>query len=187
MVDRTLRREESVLFIIDIQPSLVSVMSRGEILVKNSHILLEGAHAYNIPAVYSEQYVKGLGHTEPKLLENLKAMDAAYVEKTRFNAYLSPLVEQLHSLRNEGRNKVIVCGMETHICVYQTIRALLEDEFEVFVPVDAVDSRTDLNRETALHMVRDMGASWTTTESVLFDWMGDAKDPAFKVLQKLIK
>lgn len=179
-----LDRDKSALLVIDMQVKLVNAMSDStESLSRNHKALLEGARLYEIPTFYSEQYPKGLGPTIDEILEPLKAVDAFRVEKTAYDAALPELVDALAASR---RTQLVVTGIETHICVFQTIRSLLELGYEVFVPADAVSSRSAANKKSALRLLSQYGAVVGNTEMFLFDWIKDAKDPHFRALQKTI-
>nr|WP_157885391.1 isochorismatase family protein [Ndongobacter massiliensis] len=179
-----LRRTDAVLFIIDIQEKLLPIMQNQMETVKNTDVLLQAAQAYNIPALYSEQYPKGLGATVKPLRTHLSEQDAWGLSKTSYDAVLPELRSYLQKL---NRPQIVVTGMETHICVYQTVRSLRALGYEVFLPADAITSRDPGNKKTALALLRDMGCIVTNTECLLFDLIGDAKDPHFKALQSLIK
>ncbi|MDD7593034.1 MAG: isochorismatase family protein [Peptoniphilaceae bacterium] len=183
----TLEREDAFCFAIDIQPRLVAALSRGDAVIKNTHVLLSAAKAYDMPAVYTEQYPKGLGTTEETLRIILQDIAEGYAAKTGFNAMVPEIREAVAALKAQGRTKAIVSGAETHICVYQTVCDLLAEGFDVFLPYDAIDSRDPENARAGLSMMQAMGAKLTTTETVLFELMHDSKDPHFKELQAFIK
>jgi nicotinamidase-related amidase len=177
--------ESSVLVIIDVQQRLAAAMPEldASILVKQTSVLLTGAKALNVPVIVTEQYPKGLGHTEPDLLSMLSD-DAVVIEKTCFSCMQSD--EFGHTLSALGRQHVIVVGMESHICVMQTVLALKHAGYDVSVVEDAVCSRNDAHKANALHRMRHNGVTVTNAESVLFEWLGDAKHPEFRALSKLI-
>lgn len=177
-----LDKEDSLLLIIDIQERLVPVMKYNEQVISNTKILVQSAKEMNIPIIYTEQYPKGLGSTVEELSALLEGADR--YEKVSFSAYLEEVKEKLKSL---GRKKIIVVGMETHVCVYQTVRDLLGDGYQVFVVNDAVASRTKMNYRNAIELMHTMGAVITNTETVIFDLLKAAGTPEFKVMSKLIK
>lgn len=178
------QRDSALIFVVDIQGRLMPAMADPKGVVKNTSTLLHAAKAYALPAVYSEQYPKGLGPTEEEVLKLLEELDAFRLEKTQYNATLPEMME---AIKKTGRKQIILTGTETHVCVYQTVRSLLEAGYELFVPYDAVGSRSEKNRDNALEQFREMGAVVTNTETLLFDLMKDAKDPHFKELQQYIK
>ena len=186
-----LQRDGSVLLLIDIQERLAAVMPE-EVLaktVRNIKILLEAARRLGMPVVVSEQYPKGLGQTLPELTESLNGMDdLSRLEKVDFSVCAS---EHFSAVRDDmagkGRTHWIVTGMETHICVYQTVRALLASGASVHVPVDAVVSRAKQNYRVGLGLVERCGAVPTSTETVVMDLLGRAVGDDFKAISKLIR
>lgn len=178
------RRQDVALFIIDIQEKLLPIMPNPEEIKKQNEFLLKIAKAYELPTLYTEQYPKGLGGTVEPLDSLLKETGAIYASKTSYNG-LTPEIRE--GLKKTGRNQVIIGGIETHICVYQTTRSLLAEGYEVIIDQDAVGSRFPGNKANALDLFTQMGATVMNTETIMFDLMGDAKDPHFKELQALIK
>lgn len=178
----TLRKEDSLLLIIDIQERLIKAMSNGERIVKNTNILLEAAGLMDIPVVVTEQYPKGLGHTVEEITSLHK--DLEVFDKSSFTACIDGVNTRLDDL---GRKKVIMAGIESHVCVLQTCRDLLGQGYAVHVVKDAVASRTHENYKNALGMMRDMGAVITNTETVLFDLLKKAGTEEFKAVSQLIK
>lgn len=174
--------EDSVLMIIDIQEQLVPVMKYGAEVIKNTNILIAIAKELKIPIIVTEQYPKGLGKTVPEIRSNIE--EVFPYEKITFSAYTDKVALDLEKI---GRKKVIITGMETHICVLQTARDLLAAGFKVFLVKDAVCSRTCENYLNGLSQMSLMGALVTNTETVFFDLMKKAGTPQFKRLSKLIK
>lgn len=177
-----LKSQESVLMVIDIQERLVPVMERCDQVIRNAQILISAAQRLDIPVIVTEQYPKGLGKTVKELSDMLGAFQA--FEKLSFSAYTPDVAAELARL---GRKKVIVCGMETHVCVFQTVRELLRDGYQAFVVKDAVCSRAQDNHQNGLDLMEKMGAVITNTETVLFDLLKTAGTPEFKELSRLIK
>jgi nicotinamidase-related amidase len=177
-----LNSEDASLLIIDIQGKLVKPMKYGEQVIKNTNILLSAAEEMNMPVIVTEQYPKGLGNTVPELDKRLE--NARKFEKVEFTAYID---EVKKVLQDTGRKKVIISGMETHICVFQTARDLLNDGYQVFVVSDGVCSRSKENYLNGLSLMENMGALITNTETVIFDLLKKAGTKEFKALSKLIK
>jgi nicotinamidase-related amidase len=175
-------KEEAVLFVIDIQEKLVPVMKYGEQVIQNTNTLITIAKKLDIPVITTEQYPKGLGKTVPELSNKLN--ESEVYEKVAFSGCTREVNSALELL---GRNKVIVSGMETHVCVFQTVRSLLARGYQVFVVGDAVCSRTKENYLNGLSLMSSMGAIITNTETVFFDLMKEAGTPLFKELSQLIK
>jgi len=152
-------------------------------LVKNIGILLDSAAELNIPVILTEQYVKGLGATLPELKE--KCADVPCYEKMAFSSCGSP--EFVDALKATGRSQVIITGMETHVCVLQTVIELREAGLNVHVVKDAVMSRSKQNWETAIQAMTLAGAIPTSTESALFQLLKVAGTDEFKKLSKLVR
>jgi nicotinamidase-related amidase len=181
-------RTDIGLVIVDAQERLAAAMPR-EILeraAKNWVTLAEMAALLKLPVAVSEQYPKGLGPTLPVLAEALAKImpPARFIEKLDFNAVESPLFEQVLGL---GHKSWIVCGMEAHICVYQTARGLAERGYTVYVPLDACVSRRKLDWKVGGQLIARAGAIPTTTEALLFDLVQRAQGEEFRALSRLVK
>lgn len=179
--------EDTFLLFIDLQERMLPSMADADHVAKNAEVLLETAKAFHLPMIVTEQYPKGLGATVSALQSAKEQEYSKYAEKTVFNAITPAIHEALSEAPFTGRKQVIVTGIEAHICVFQTVRTLLAEGYHVFIPADAVSSRDARNKERALALFTQMGAVVTSTESLLFDLLGDAKNPHFKALQALIK
>lgn len=179
----TLNKEDALLFIIDIQERLVPVMKHREKVVKNNVILIEACKELEIPVILTEQYPRGLGATVLEIGEKLDSK-AKKFEKISFTGYTN---EVKQALEESGKKKVIITGMETHVCVFQTVRDLLDNGYEVFIVRDGVASRKKDNFFNALELMKSMGAVIMDTETIIFDLLKTAGTPEFKVLSKLIK
>lgn len=182
--DIALDRADALLLVVDVQEKLAQAMEPGELsaLVKNTAVLLRAAVRLGMPVVASEQYVKGLGPTVAALRE---LFPEPPLEKLEFSCGANR--ELARRIMQSGRHQIIVAGMETHVCVFQTVRDLLRGDFSVFVPRDAVVSRTAANKAVGLDLCERSGALLTSTEAVLFDLLGVAGTPEFKELSKLIR
>jgi nicotinamidase-related amidase len=180
-----LERDKSVLVVIDVQEKLCVAMDDAVLkkLVKNIGILLESAAELNIPILVTEQYVKGLGPTLPELKE--KAKTAHCYEKMAFSCCGS--FEFIDALKATGRTQIIITGMETHVCVLQTVIELREAGMDVHIVKDAVMSRNKQNWHTAIQAMTLAGAIPTCTESVLFQLLKVAGTDEFKKLSKLVR
>jgi len=180
-----LERDKAVLVVIDVQDKLCQAMDEKVLqhLTKNIGILLESAVELGLPVLVTEQYVKGLGATLPALKE--KAAAASYYEKMTFSSCGS--AEFVEMLKRSGRTQVIITGMETHVCVLQTVIELRDAGFEVHVVNDAVMSRSKRNWQTAMEAMTLTGAVPTCTESVLFQLLKVAGTEEFKKLSKLVR
>jgi len=180
-----LERDKAVLVVIDVQEKLCLAMDHKVLhkLTKHIGILLESAAELKVPVLITEQYVKGLGATLPELRE--KAGDAATFEKMAFSSCGSS--EFVQALKATGRTQVIITGMETHVCVLQTVIELREAGFTVHLVKDAVMSRNKQNWQTAIEAMNLAGAVPTSTESVLFQLLKVAGSDEFKKLSKLVR
>lgn len=179
-----LTQQNSFIVVIDIQQRLLAAMPQavGEQVVRATEVLLQAADVLNIPVVATEQYPKGLGATVETLQSHLSP--ASQIEKTCFSCASAD--DFMATLRASHRRQVILTGMEAHVCVLQTALALLAQGFQVFVVEDAVCSRSQKNQDNAMQRLRQAGVIITNTESVLFEWLADAKHPEFRKLSKLI-
>lgn len=180
-----LERDKALLAVIDVQGRLCVAMNEEVLsqLTKNIGILLESAAELNIPVLVTEQYVKGLGATLPELKD--KATGAPCYEKMTFSCCGSD--EFIWKLRETGRTQIIITGMESHVCVLQTVIDLCDAGFNVHVVKDAVMSRSKQNWLTAIEVMTLAGAVPTCTETVVFQLLKIAGTDEFKKLSKLVK
>ena len=180
-----LDKDRALLVVIDVQEKLCAAMDEKVLakLVKNTGILLETAAELHVPVLVTEQYVKGLGATLGELSE--KAGDCPCFEKMTFSCCGSD--EFVAAIKTSGRKQVIITGMETHVCVLQTVIELRDAGFEVHLVKDAVMSRDKRNWETAVEAMALAGAVPTCTESVLFQLLKVAGTDSFKKLSKLVR
>lgn len=174
--------EETVLIVIDLQEKLMKVMKDREMVVKNTLILLELANQFNMPVIVTEQYPAGLGRTLPEIAQKLGSHEL--IEKITFTALIPELSKKLQAL---NRKRILLVGSETHVCVFQTVRDLVQHGFTVYVPKDAVCSRYPLNNASGLELMKDVGAILTNTETAVFDILYQAGTPEFKVMSRLVK
>jgi nicotinamidase-related amidase len=176
-----LQRDHAALLVVDVQEAFRSYDSFAGVAAACAK-LLQGARILELPALVSEQYPKGLGSSAPELgLQN-----EPRIEKTVFSAARAEGFDRL-GIGRHGADQAIVCGIETHVCVSQTVHDLLAEGVEVHVPADAVGSRHQLDYERGLERLERAGAVITTVESVLFELLERAGTPEFKAVQGLIK
>ncbi|MCA9772092.1 MAG: hydrolase [Myxococcales bacterium] len=180
-----LRAGDAALIVIDIQERLIAAMPDKvrPALLRNTAILIAAARALGVPIVVSEQYPKGLGPTVPEIAGTLG--DAAPIDKTAFSALGEPRFKD--ALERTGRRQAIVVGIEAHVCVFQTVVDLVEAGYGVFVPADAVASRTKENWKIAQGLVTGAGAHVTSTEAVAFQLVERAGTEPFKLVSKLVR
>lgn len=179
-----LNLNNTTLLIIDVQERLVPVMLNKEKLLDNLQRLIKGANVLKLPIIYTEQVPEKLGPTLPEIADLLtEASDP--ISKSSFSCYsCSPFVEQLKEL---GRTQVLVAGIETHVCVYQTAIDLLEQGYEVQLVTDAVSSRTAENRQLAVNRMKEAGAKLTSTEMALFELLRVAEGDKFRQVSRIVK
>jgi isochorismate hydrolase len=175
-----LARDDSRLLIVDVQGKLTVLIPDAAVMIANCRRLIRGAALLGVPVTATEQYPRGLGPTVPELADLLEKP----IEKLRFSS--AECLDWVTGQKDD-RVKVVVAGIETHVCIQQTVLDLLAAGFSVYVPADAVASRNPYDREIALQRLRDAGATITTTESVLFEWCETAAAPEFKQISALIK
>jgi isochorismate hydrolase len=178
--------ERCSLVILDIQEKLIPAMPAEVVsnVVRNNQILLAAADQFQLPVVITEQNPRGLGLTVPTLKIALPE-NTPLIEKSVFSAWQNPSFEK--ALRQTRRDDVILTGIEAHVCVLQTALDLLANDFRVFIPADAVCSRSKLNWRLGLDLLRQAGAIITTTEIATFQLLKTAGTPEFKALSRLIK
>lgn len=181
--ERVLDRHRSALLVIDLQESYRGKLHQEETVIAASQRMIEAAGILGVPILVTEQYPKGLGRTRLEIAQRLPA-GTPCIEKTSFSALGAPdLVAQLDAL---ARPQIVVIGIETHVCVSQTVHDLLARRFTVHVVRDAVTARSPLEDETGFAKLIGSGAVPTTSESALFEWLHDAKSPEFKAIHRLV-
>lgn len=178
-----LKASECVLVIVDVQERLAKVMERRSQVESALAVLIETARLHRIPVILTQQYTRGLGPTVEALSSRLEGLEA--VEKITFSCCgEEPFLRSLDSM---GRRKVILTGMEAHVCVLQTALDLLESGYTVHVPWDAVCSRNDGNRDWGLRFMERAGAIVTSSETAAFQILEKAGTPEFKAISSLLK
>lgn len=175
-----LDRDRAALVVVDVQEAFRKAIPNFDRVARASATLVEGAEALGVPIVVTEQYPKGLGHTVTEVAEHLPA-SLQPLEKVRFSA------AEAEGFDLGGREQALICGIETHVCVNQTVLDLVEGGIEVHLAGDAVGSRTDSDRELALHKAERAGAILTSVETALFELLGGSDVPEFKQVQELVK
>lgn len=173
----------SALLLVDIQERLAPAMAESEQVIARTRILIEAARRLAVPILVSEQYPQGLGHT----IEALQPLpnSAQVIAKTAFSAAREP--QFMTALRAQDRQQLVVCGMETHVCVLQTAIDLAQQGFAVHVVADAVGSRQPARRELGLARMRHAGCTIVDSEMVVFEWLGAAGTDEFRALSRLIR
>lgn len=178
-----LEQNTTGLLVVDIQGKLARLVEESDTLIANTARLVQGARALGLPVLWLEQNPDKLGATVPEL-QSLQAGDLV-LPKYSFGALGEPTVAT--TLAESGVEHWLVCGIETHICVYQSVQGLLAKGARVSLVVDAVSSRTLANRDLAITQLAARGAALTSVEMCLFDLMGDCRHPAFRQILSLVK
>ena len=174
----------SALVIIDFQPKLATAISDSDFALENCVKLVKAANILALPYIVSEQYPQGLGHTDSRITAHVSP-GTPCLEKTCFSCVdAPPFVEHLNKI---NKHQVVLCGMEAHVCVLQTALQLQQQNHTVFAVEDAICSRSIANKANAIARMRHAGIIISNTESILFEWMRDAKHPQFKAISALIK
>ncbi len=174
-------RDRAALLVIDVQEKLLPHIQNQSIVSWNIRRLIDGAAVLGVPCWGTEQYPQGLGGTVPMLADRLPIVE----EKSLFSC--RECVELLSRLRRDNRSQLLLCGIETHVCVQQTALDLIAMGFDVWVAVDVVGSRFELDHSIALRRMQAAGVVLTTTESVLFEWCEVAGTHEFKRISALVR
>jgi nicotinamidase-related amidase len=178
-----LQRENTGILIVDVQEKLMPVMDRQQIMTENINKLLQLCRLFSLPVLLTEQYPRWLGPTVPELkhalssYEPITKMHFNCCDVAQFNDHLAS-----HSLEN-----IIITGVESHICIFQTCVGLTAKGYQIHVPKDAVSSRTSENRQVGLELMKSAGALITSTEAVIYQILKQADTKEFKKMSKIMK
>ena len=182
-----LQRDRSALVVIDMQERLMPVIAEGEAVTRAAGVLIEASRQLEVPVVVTEQYPKGLGPTVDAIAGRLPN-DATVIEKMTFSAARNhDFAFRLDGLMVAGRDHIVICGVESHVCVMQTAADLDARGYIVHIVADACGSRAPASKDAALARFRAMGVSCVTTEMALFEWLEVAGTPEFKAVSRLVK
>lgn len=185
MARRPLEAEQCALVVIDIQQKLLPPIFQKEQLVRNTQLLIRAAGILKIPALVSTQYAKGLGGTVPEVASLLAGTEP--VDKTLFSCFGSDVFCSLLKRLPGQRTTLLLCGMESHICVTQTALGALREGYMVHVASDAVSSRTEWNWKIGMDRMRAAGAIISSTEMMIYELMRSSSSAAFKELLPHLK
>ncbi len=169
------------LLVIDVQEKLLPKIPNADRLVRNIAFLIDGARLLEMPVQATEQYPRGLGATVAELAQRLPDRP----DKVTFSSCGVPAVAD--NFRRAARPKIVLAGIESHVCVLHTALDLLALDFRVYLPVDATGARYAVDHDTALRRLENAGAILTTTEGCLFEWLGGAAHPKFKAVSALVQ
>jgi nicotinamidase-related amidase len=178
-----IKKENTVLLVIDMQEKILSTLENCNEIVKNCEILVKGCQLLEIPIIVSEQYRKGLGPTVSEIAELFIPLNP--IEKREFSCLENREIKA--KIETLGRRNVIVAGIESHICVQQTVLDLMDEDFKPIVIADCVSSRKLIDKKFALKRLRDYGADITTYEAILFEMLVSSTVPEFKSISALVK
>lgn len=176
-------RKNTILMIIDLQKRLVPYVRNADILVTQTRILMGAVRILGIPLLVTEQYPEGIGPTITELKSLLG--DTPVISKRTFSCCREPKV--MTALNVLQRRQILICGIETHVCVFQTAADLIERGYQVQVAADAVSSRTEANQTLGLTRIQHAGGEITSVESAIFELLETSACPEFKQVLKLIK
>jgi len=178
-----LNLSDAVLIVVDVQGKLARVVEDSEHMIGQIQKLVKGMLALEIPIILTAQVPEKLGETVEEIAEVLP--DLKQVSRTSFSVFRS--IEILNTLAELKRKQIILCGFETHICLYQSALDLMNSDYEVYLVVDGTSSRKGVDKATAIMRVNAEGGKLTTVEMTLYELMRDARHPAFKTVAKIIK
>jgi nicotinamidase-related amidase len=178
-----LTTDNTVLLVIDVQEKLFRAIYQNEQLLDNLQRLIKGIKVLEVPMVVTEQYPQGLGATIPEIAQLIP--DIKPLPKVCFSCCADEAI--LHEINKLNRKQVLIAGIESHICVYQTAADLIAAGYKVYVVNDVISSRTGQNRKVGLKMMTNLGAKLTSTETVLFELMKVAKGDKFKAISQIVR
>ena len=178
-----LNRDHSLLLVVDVQEKLAPAILGIDSMLTRLQMLLRGVKALDVPVIFTEHCPEKIGSTVASLRS--LAQNACYVPKTWFGATRQEeICRQLHS---SERRQIVIAGAEAHVCVMQTALGLLEQEYEVFMVIDAIGSRERQDKEIAIERLCSAGVIPVTSEMVLFEWLAHADADSFRDILRMIK
>lgn len=178
-----LNLSDAILIVIDVQGKLARVVEDSDTVIGQIQKLVKGMLALEIPIILTHQVPEKLGQTIEEISELLPEHEQ--ISRTAFSVFRS--IEILNRLAELERKQIILCGFETHICLYQSALDLMNSDYEVYLVVDGTSSRKGIDKETAIMRVNAEGGKLTTVEMALYELIRDARHPAFKEVAKIIK
>jgi len=178
-----LEKDKSLLLIVDVQEKFLPHIDKSESLIKKTDILMKAANRLDIPVLITEQYPKGLGYTQKKLLNNYSGKSP--IQKDTFSCCKEPSF--MENLKKINRSHIVLTGIESHVCVLQTALDLLKEGYSVHAARDCMRSRHPRNRRAALELMQQAGIVITCLETIIFQWLDKSGTAEFKDIQPLIK
>ncbi|MCB9857463.1 MAG: isochorismatase family protein [Phycisphaerales bacterium] len=181
-----IERDLAALVVVDVQSKMLAAIGSDPVagVIDRCLQLIRTAQLFELPIFLTEQYPQGLGHTDERVKSALSELDRVF-EKTTMSCWRDAAFSD--ALQKSGREHIIVCGVESHVCIQQTVLDLLRVDYVPFVPVNAVASRFDFDKVAALERMRTAGAELTTSEALVFELVERCDDPRFKDVLKLVK
>jgi nicotinamidase-related amidase len=176
--------QKCALMVVDIQERLMPVIAEKEQVLKNSILLIKTARTLHIPVIATTQYVARIGELLPGITAELEETP---LDKMEFGCFANPNIRAAVKALPAEIDSLIVCGVETHICIYQTVLGGLMEGYKVWVPADAVSSRAPLNYHTGLERIKEIGGIVGNTELIIYELLGKAGTPEFKELLPYLK
>jgi len=173
------------LLVVDVQENLMRVIDRREEVVRNTVLLEKAAAVLSVPVVATTQYVARIGPLLPEVTAELGGVTP--LDKLEFDCFGNPAVAGVVKGLGAKVDVLVICGVETHICIYQTVLGALGAGYRVWVPADAVSSRVARNRQTGLARIREIGGVVANTEMIIYEWLRKAGTPEFKALLPFLK
>lgn len=176
--------ENSLLFVIDIQERLMPVINKGDTVIFNTRRLLNSAQLLRIPIIVSEQYPQGLGVTVTEVAQSIPKTTPVIAKKSFSVCAVEAIRKELEKY---PVSKIVLCGVETHVCILQSAFDFLTMGKEVVLVVDAMGSRFPTDDEIAIRRLESSGVTLATTESIIFEWCGTSEHPQFKTINRFVK
>lgn len=180
-----LKPANCALLVVDIQERLMPVIAGREDVVKNSALLLKTAKIMKMPVLATTQYAARIGALLPEIRAELGEADP--FDKMQFDCFADQVIREKVTELHRDVNTLIICGVETHICIYQSVLGALREGYNVWVPADAVSSRAVRNYETGLARINELGGTVGNTEMIIYDLLHQAGTPEFKELLPFLK
>jgi nicotinamidase-related amidase len=175
--------DDALLLVVDVQGRLARLMHESEAMIRQQQILIEGCRILEVPVLWAEQLPDKLGPTVPELADKLEGLSPC--AKASFGCWGDKAIET--AIRRSGRKQILLCGIETHVCVWQTAAALRQEDYTVHLICDAVSSRSAFNRDIGFQRMNAAGVHLSNVEMVLFELMVDARHPRFREVTRLLK
>ena len=180
-----LQPRNCALLVVDIQDRLMPVIDGREEVARNSALLLKAAAVLDMPVLATTQYVARIGELLPEIREELGGV--VPLDKMEFDCFANQAIKEKAKELPKEINTLVICGVETHICIYQTVLGALKEGYKVWVPADAVSSRSQRNYQTGLDRIKEVGATIGNTEMIIYDLLHRAGTAEFKELLPFLK